>query len=108
MKADILEEKEAILQQDSEKYAIAPHIPRGFLDVIAFKRMVDVAEKFRASALKLTSGQRIAIIGLREEDLDAVWRDLEMSIGLCYWPLRPHGQILPANNVLSTRETRRY
>jgi NAD(P)H-nitrite reductase large subunit len=81
MKADILEEKGAILQQDRETYAIAPHIPGGFLDVVTFKRMVEVAEKFGASALKLTSGQRIAIIGLREEDLDAVWRDLEMSIG---------------------------
>jgi NAD(P)H-nitrite reductase large subunit len=81
MKADILQEKGAILQQDRETYAIAPHIPGGFLDVKTFKRMVDVAEKYGASALKLTSGQRIAIIGLREEDLDSVWRDLEMSIG---------------------------
>jgi NAD(P)H-nitrite reductase large subunit len=81
MKADILEEKGAILQQDRETYAIAPHIPGGFIGVAAFTKMVDVAEKYNAMALKLTAGQRIAIIGLKEEDLDGVWRDLEMKIG---------------------------
>lgn len=81
MKADIIEGKGAILQQGNETYAIAPHIPGGFIDVATFRRLVEVAEKYEAAALKLTSGQRIAIIGIREEDLDLVWKDLEMSIG---------------------------
>ena len=81
MKQDILEDKGAILQQDQEDYAIAPHIPGGFIEVAAFKRLVDTAEKYHAKALKLTSGQRIAIIGVREEDLDSIWADLEMNIG---------------------------
>lgn len=81
MKADIIEEKGAILQRGNETYAIAPHIPGGFIDVRAFKKLVDVAEKYHATALKLTAGQRIAIIGLREEDLDGIWKDLGMSIG---------------------------
>jgi len=80
MKADILE-KGAIVQRDGETYAIAPHIPGGFIDLARFSRLVDVAEKYNASAMKLTSGQRIAIVGIREEDLPAVWNDLEMSIG---------------------------
>jgi NAD(P)H-nitrite reductase large subunit len=81
MKADIIEDKGAILQSDNETYAIAPHIPGGFVDVSTFKRLVDVAERYGASALKLTSGQRIAVIGISEEDLDPIWKDLEMSIG---------------------------
>jgi NAD(P)H-nitrite reductase large subunit len=81
MKADILVDKGAILQKDGETYAIAPHIPGGFIDVSMFVKLVDVAEKYHAAALKVTSGQRIAIIGIKEEELDAVWRDLEMSIG---------------------------
>ncbi len=80
MKADILE-KGAILQRDEETFAIAPHIPGGFIDVASFRKLVDVAEKYRAAAMKLTSGQRIAIVGLKEEDLEAVWRDLAMNIG---------------------------
>ena len=81
MKQDIIEEKGAILQQDKENYAIAPHIPGGLIDVVTFKKLVDVAKKYHASALKLTSGQRIAVIGVREQDLDAIWKELEMNIG---------------------------
>ncbi|MDR3554300.1 MAG: NAD(P)/FAD-dependent oxidoreductase [Syntrophobacteraceae bacterium] len=80
MKADILE-KGAIIQRDGEKYAIAPHIPGGFIEVAQFRRIVDAAEKYNAEAMKLTSGQRIAIVGIREEDLPAIWADLDMSIG---------------------------
>ncbi len=79
-KQDILE-KGAIVQRDGERFAIAPHIPGGFLEVAVFKKMVDVAQKYEAAAMKMTSGQRIAIVGLREEDLDAVWDELKMSIG---------------------------
>jgi NAD(P)H-nitrite reductase large subunit len=81
MKADILLEKGAILQRDRETYAIAPHVPGGFIDTVAFRNLVDVAEKYGVAALKVTSGQRIALIGINEEDLDAVWADLEMSVG---------------------------
>lgn len=80
MKCDILE-KGAIVQRDGDTFAIAPHIPGGFIDVASFKKLVDVAEKYKAAAMKLTSGQRIAIVGLKEEDLDAIWRELDMPIG---------------------------
>jgi NAD(P)H-nitrite reductase large subunit len=80
MKSDILEQG-AIVQRDGETYAIAPHIPGGFIDVVSFKRLAEVAEKYQAAAMKLTSGQRIAIVGLKEEDLEAVWRELDLPIG---------------------------
>lgn len=80
MKSDILEQG-AIVQRDGETYAIAPHIPGGFIDVASFKRLAEVAEKYQAAAMKLTSGQRIAIVGLKEEDLEAVWREVGMPIG---------------------------
>lgn len=80
MKSDILEQG-AIVQRDGETYAIAPHIPGGFIDVASFKRLAEVAEKYQAAAMKLTSGQRIAIVGLKEEDLEAVWREVDLPIG---------------------------
>jgi len=80
MKTDILE-KGAIVQRDRETYAIAPHVPGGLLALADFKRLVAVAEKYQAAALKISSGQRLAIVGLREEDLEAVWQELQMSIG---------------------------
>jgi len=85
MKKDIVE-KGAILQRDRETYAIAPHIPGGFTDTATLRKICDVADKYRLS-LKITSAQRIAMIGAREEDLDSIWADLAEEqgapIGLC-------------------------
>ena len=82
-----LGEKGTILQRDKETYAIAPHIPCGVTTPDQLRTIADVAEKYQAQALKLTSAARIAIVGIREEDVDAVWADLNMSpghaVGLC-------------------------
>ncbi|MCO5383366.1 MAG: NAD(P)/FAD-dependent oxidoreductase [Methanosarcina barkeri] len=84
---DNLPEKGAIVQRDRETYAIAPHIPGGIVDPATLRRIADVAEKYGAAALKMTSAQRIAIVGLKEEDLDNVWAELDIkpgaAIGLC-------------------------
>ncbi|SHJ88737.1 nitrite/sulfite reductase domain-containing protein [Tepidibacter formicigenes] len=83
---DLLE-KGAVLQRDKETYAIAPHLPGGLVTSDTLRKIADVADKYNAQALKLTSSQRIAIVGLKEEDLDNVWNDLDMkpgaAIGLC-------------------------
>lgn len=87
VKKDLLEQG-AILQRDKNTYAIAPHIPGGIiLDFNVLRKIVDVAEKHGAQALKLTSAQRIAIVGIEEDKIDAVWEDLGMdkghAVGLC-------------------------
>lgn len=85
MKKDIVE-KGAILQRDRETYAIAPHIPGGLTDSATLRKLCDVADKYRLQ-LKLTSAQRIMLIGIHEQDLDAVWAELAQkpgaAIGLC-------------------------
>ena len=82
-----LPEKAAILQRDGETYAIAPHIPGGIVFPETLRKIADIAEKYGAAALKLTSAQRIAIVGLKEEDLEAAWGELNLkpgaAIGLC-------------------------
>jgi len=84
---DNLPEKGAIVQRDRETYAIAPHLPGGIADPATLRKIADVAEKYGAVALKMTSAQRIAIVGLKEEDLDNVWAELAIkpgaAIGLC-------------------------
>ena len=46
-----------------------------------------MADKYGVKELKLTSAQRIAMFGVKEEDVDAVWADLAQTpgaaIGLC-------------------------
>lgn len=86
-KKDLLE-KGAVLQRDKKTYAIAPHIPGGIIfDVNILRKIADVAEKHGAQALKLTSAQRIAIVGIEEDKIDEVWDDLGMdkghAVGLC-------------------------
>ena len=80
-------EKGAIIQRDKQTYAVAPHIPCGVVTPDTLRKIADVAEKYNAQALKITSATRIAIVGLKEEDIDNVWNDLGMSpgaaVGLC-------------------------
>ena len=86
--AEDLLEKGAIIQRDKATYAIAPHIPGGIItDYDLLRRIADVAEKYHVKAIKLTSAQRFALVGLDPQDLDAVWQDLGLApgaaIGLC-------------------------
>jgi NAD(P)H-nitrite reductase large subunit len=85
-------EKGAILQRDGETYAVAPHLPCGVVTPEILRRIADVAEKYGCAACKVTSAARIALVGLKEEDIDAVWADLGMdagaAVGLCVRSLK--------------------
>jgi NAD(P)H-nitrite reductase large subunit len=87
-----LGEKGAIPQNDNETYAIAPHVPCGVVSPELLRRLADVAEKYNAKALKITGATRIAVVGIREEDIDKVWEDLAMgpghAVGLCVRSIR--------------------
>ncbi|MDA8443392.1 MAG: DUF1858 domain-containing protein [Peptococcaceae bacterium] len=71
----------AILQADHATYAVVPHIPAGICTPDMLRKIADVAEKYKSAALKLTSAQRIAIVGLQAEDVPKVWADLGMESG---------------------------
>ena len=86
--ADDLLNQGAIVQRDKETYAIAPHIPGGIItDFNLLRRLADVAEKYGVKAVKLTSAERFALVGLAPGDLDQVWQELGLTpgaaIGLC-------------------------
>lgn len=87
MAAKDLLDKGAVLQRDKETFAVVPHMPGGLVTPAVLRKIADVAEKYNAQALKLTSAQRLAIVGLKEEDLDNVWQELGIkpgaAIGLC-------------------------
>ena len=80
-------EKGVIIQRDKQSYAVAPHIPCGVVNPQTLRRLADVAEKYGAQAIKITSAERIAIVGVAEKDIDNIWAELEMSpgfaVGLC-------------------------
>jgi NAD(P)H-nitrite reductase large subunit len=87
-----LGEKGAILQKDKETYAIAPHIPCGVVTPQLLRTIADVAEKYEVQAIKITGAARVAIVGLKEEDIDAAWNDLQLdkgaAVGLCVRSVR--------------------
>jgi len=80
-------DKGAIIQRDKQSYAVAPHTTCGVVSPDFLRKLADVAEKYHAAALKITSAARIAIGGLKEEDIDSVWKDLGAqpgaAVGLC-------------------------
>ncbi len=80
-------EKGVVLQRDKETYAIAPHLPCGVVTPEILRKLADVAEKYNAAVIKVTSAARIALVGLKEQDIDAVWADLGIqpgaAVGLC-------------------------
>ena len=80
-------EKAAVLQRDKETYAIVPHLPMGIVTPDQLRKIADVADKYQTTALKVTSAARIAIVGLKEEDIDNAWQDLGIkpgaAVGMC-------------------------
>lgn len=80
-------EKGVIIQRDKQTYAVAPHIPCGVVSPELLRKIADVAEKYNAPALKITSAARIAMVGIKEEDVDQIWNELGMdkgaATGLC-------------------------
>lgn len=87
-----LGEKGAIPQNEADSYAIAPHIPCGFVTPELLRKLADVAEKFDAKSIKITGAARIALIGLKEENIDQVWEELGLAkgaaVGLCVRSIR--------------------
>jgi len=80
-------DKGVIIQRDKKTYAVAPHIPCGVVKPETLRKLADVAEKYDAQALKITSAARIAMVGVDEKDVDKIWSELGMSpgfaVGLC-------------------------
>lgn len=79
--------KGAILQRDNETYAIVPKTTAGLLNVEILRKLADVVEKYQIPVVKLTASQRVALVGIKEQDVAKVWEDLGMepapAIGLC-------------------------
>jgi len=73
--------KGAILQRDKRTYAIVPRIPMGLLTPGILENMAKISRKYKIPIIKITSGQRIALIGIKPEEIDSVWKDLEMEVG---------------------------
>lgn len=71
----------AILQRDKKTYAIVPRIPMGILTPDVLEKLAWIARKYNVRIIKITSGQRIALVGFKAEDIAEVWKDLDIEVG---------------------------
>jgi len=71
----------AILQRDRKTYAIVPRTPVGLVSPDVLEAISSVVRKYNIPITKITSGQRLALIGIHRNEVDQVWRDLKMEIG---------------------------
>ncbi|MDB9822906.1 NAD(P)/FAD-dependent oxidoreductase [Deltaproteobacteria bacterium] len=71
----------AILQRDKETYAIVPRTPLGIVTPQILESIAQVVKKYDIPVVKITSGQRMALVGLKETDVVPAWKDLGMDVG---------------------------
>lgn len=71
----------AILQKDKETYAIVPRTPVGLINADTMAKIIAVIKKYNIPIAKITSGQRLALVGLKKDDIEPAWQDLGLDIG---------------------------
>lgn len=73
----------ANIQRDGT-FSVVPQMKGGVTTPAQLRRIADVAEKYEVPMVKVTGGQRIDLLGVRKEDLPAMWSDLGMPSGYAY------------------------
>jgi len=71
----INERAHANIQRDGT-YSVVPRMWGGVTSAKELRAIADVVDKFAIPAVKVTGGQRIDMLGIKKEDLPAVWADL--------------------------------
>ncbi|UZP68467.1 NAD(P)/FAD-dependent oxidoreductase [Desulfovibrio mangrovi] len=71
----------AILQRDKQTYAIVPRTPAGMLTPEILDTISYVCKKYEVPIIKITSGQRMALVGMREDQVEPIWEELKWKVG---------------------------
>jgi nitrite reductase (NADH) large subunit len=79
----INERSHANIQKDGT-YSVVPRMWGGETNSAELRRIADVVDKYAIPTVKVTGGQRIDLLGVKKEDLPAVWKDLDMPSGHAY------------------------
>ncbi len=72
------ERMHANIQKDGT-YSVIPRMWGGQTSSRELRAIADVVDKFGIPTVKITGGQRIDLLGVKREDLPAVWRDLNAA-----------------------------
>jgi nitrite reductase (NADH) large subunit len=74
----INERVHANIQKDGT-YSVVPRMWGGLTNSKELRAIADVVDKFAIPTVKVTGGQRIDMLGVKKEDLPAVWADLNKA-----------------------------
>jgi nitrite reductase (NADH) large subunit len=74
----INERAHANIQKDGT-YSVVPRMWGGLTNVKELRAIADAAEKYQIPTVKITGGQRIDLLGVRKEQLQDVWGDLNKA-----------------------------
>lgn len=70
-----------IVQKDKETVALIPEIKFGMMTPDDLEKIAGAARKYEIPIIKITSAQRIALVGVKPQDVESVWNDLGMEPG---------------------------
>jgi len=74
----INERVHANIQKDGT-FSVVPRMWGGMTSSSELRAIADVVDKFNIPSVKVTGGQRIDMLGVKKEDLPAVWADLNAA-----------------------------
>jgi nitrite reductase (NADH) large subunit len=74
----INERVHANIQKDGT-YSVVPRMWGGVTTPNELRAIADVADKYQIPTVKVTGGQRIDLLGVKKDDLPAVWADLNAA-----------------------------
>jgi nitrite reductase (NADH) large subunit len=74
----INERVHANIQKDGT-YSVVPRMWGGVTSANELRAIADVVDKFAIPSVKCTGGQRIDLLGVKKDDLPAVWSDLNAA-----------------------------
>jgi NAD(P)H-nitrite reductase large subunit len=91
--------KGAIIQRDKKTYAVVPRTPMGLVTPDILENIANVVRKYKIPVIKITSAQRMALVGMDPEVVDEVWRDLGMDVGPAVELCVHYVQACPGNTL---------
>jgi len=77
------ERSHANIQKDGS-YSVVPRMWGGETTADELRRIANAVDKFKIPTVKVTGGQRIDLLGVKKEDLPAVWSEIGMPSGHAY------------------------
>jgi nitrite reductase (NADH) large subunit len=72
------ERNHANIQKDGT-YSVMPRMWGGLTTPDELRAIADAADRYKVPMVKVTGGQRIDLLGVRKEDLPAIWSDLNAA-----------------------------